>query len=81
VLRRGQLSLLPGQSADPAATVSPALEILGLPPGVSQADAKRRYRELALALHPDRNLGDDLADRRFRRVNAAWSYLRAARGW
>jgi len=66
---------------DRLATLSLALDILGLPPGVGQADAKKRYRELSMRWHPDRNVGDPIADRICRRVNAAWSYLRAARGW
>lgn len=36
-------------------------EILGLPPGATQAEIKRSYRKQSLILHPDKETGDEKA--------------------
>lgn len=36
-------------------------EILGLPPGSTQAEIKRSYRKQSLILHPDKETGDEKA--------------------
>ena len=47
---------------------------LGLMPGNSQADIKRRYRQLAKQYHPDRN-GDTGSEEKLRELNAAYAFL------
>jgi len=41
-------------------------EILGLRSDATDAEIKAAYRRLALKYHPDRNLGDKLAEERFK---------------
>lgn len=36
-------------------------DILGLPPGATQAEIKRSYRKQSLILHPDKETGDEKA--------------------
>jgi hypothetical protein len=59
------------------ASVPLALEILGIDPETSRDVARTVYRQLSLRHHPDR--GGDA--RQFQYLEAAWSYLRAARNW
>ncbi len=47
---------------------------LGLPPGSPAADIKRRYRQLAKEVHPDRHAGVD-AEGTLRALNAAYELL------
>jgi len=58
---------------DPAKKIHEALEILDLPPLVSWAEIRRRYRELSRASHPDR--GGDAE--RMARINEAYEILRS----
>lgn len=44
-------------------------EILGLPPGSTQAEIKRSYRKQSLILHPDKETGDEKA---FMRLTKAY---------
>lgn len=45
-----------------------AFAVLGLTPDVSQAEASKAYKTLALKHHPDRNYGDYTANARFQEV-------------
>lgn len=53
---------------------------LELPQGASEAEIKRAFRRLALLHHPDRNPHDRDAERRFKLISAAYTYLRES-GW
>lgn len=44
-------------------------EILGLPPGATQAEIKKSYRKQSLILHPDKETGDEKA---FMRLTKAY---------
>ena len=48
---------------------------LGLMPGNSQADIKRRYRELAKRYHPDLNGHAAESEEKLRDLNAAYAFL------
>lgn len=57
------------QSEDP-------YEILGLDRRATQPQIKKRYRELMLKWHPDRNPNDvEKATAMSKKINAAYSYL------
>ncbi|CUG91818.1 DNA-J chaperone, putative [Bodo saltans] len=49
--------------------------ILGLPECTPIDGVKRKYKELALKLHPDKNLNDPLAGERFQVLNTAYETL------
>ncbi|MGI8635766.1 MAG: DnaJ domain-containing protein, partial [Segetibacter sp.] len=42
--------------------------ILEVRPSASQADIKKSYRRLALQYHPDKNLGSELYEARFKDI-------------
>jgi len=46
-------------------------QILGVSRSAGQADIKKAFRKLARELHPDRNPGDQAAERKFKDVNEA----------
>ncbi len=48
---------------------------LGLMPGNSEADIKRRYRQLAKQYHPDRNGHSAESGEKLRDLNAAYAFL------
>jgi curved DNA-binding protein len=50
-------------------------KILGVDRKASADDIKRKYRKLALELHPDKNPGDKGAEDRFKEVNEAYEVL------
>ncbi len=50
-------------------------EILGLPTDASLQDVKKRFRELALRYHPDRNPGDLVSEETFKLVAEAYHVL------
>jgi curved DNA-binding protein len=50
-------------------------KILGIERNSSAADIKRKYRKLALELHPDKNPGDKKAENRFKEINEAYEVL------
>ncbi|MCS6877988.1 MAG: DnaJ domain-containing protein [Geminicoccaceae bacterium] len=56
-------------------------ERLGLGPGFTLAELKRRFKELAKRYHPDLNDGDRSAEARLREVIEAYRYLLAHRSW
>ena len=51
-------------------------EVLGLAKGASAADMKKAYRKLAMEYHPDRNPGDEDAERKFKELNEAYDVLK-----
>lgn len=50
-------------------------KVLGVSKGTSQADLKKKYRQLAMKLHPDQNPGDDQVAEQFKEVSAAYALL------
>lgn len=59
------------------ATLSLAEAILGVKVGEGRDKCLSAYRMLSMTNHPDR--GGDEQEMRY--INAAWSYMRAAKGW
>lgn len=55
--------------------IEDALRLFGLNLPVNPADIKRKYRALALAHHPDRNVGDASATEKMRALNNAFELL------
>ncbi|MFP3866665.1 MAG: molecular chaperone DnaJ [Desulfobacteraceae bacterium] len=51
-------------------------QILGVPRDAKEEDIKKRYRQLALKYHPDRNPGDKEAEDRFKEASEAYEVLR-----
>ncbi len=56
-------------------SVAEAVALLGVAPGADAAAVRKRYRELAKQLHPDRNPDDPLADQRMAELNRARDLL------
>ncbi|TYI69351.1 hypothetical protein E1A91_D08G149200v1 [Gossypium mustelinum] len=50
-------------------------EILQMPKGASDEQIKRAYRKLALKYHPDKNPGNEEANKRFADINNAYEVL------
>ena len=50
-------------------------EILGVSRDATQEEIKKRFRELAIKYHPDRNPDDKKAEERFKEINEAYSIL------
>ena len=50
-------------------------EILGLQKDASLKDIKKRFRQLALRHHPDRNPGDPIGEETFKLVAEAYHVL------
>lgn len=53
-------------------------DVLGIRPGADDDQVKHAYRELAKTLHPDRNPGNEVAERRFKLVSTAYEALKDA---
>jgi hypothetical protein len=53
-------------------------DVLGIRPGADDDQVKHAYRELAKTLHPDRNPGNEIAERRFKLVSTAYEALKDA---
>ncbi len=51
-------------------------DILGVNKSTSQADLKKAYHKLAMQHHPDRNPGDQEAEKKFKEINAAYDVLK-----
>ncbi len=49
--------------------------ILGVKRDASEAEIKRKYRELAMKYHPDRNPDDKRAEEKFKEINEAYQVL------
>ncbi len=49
---------------------------LGLAKGASDAEIKKAYRKLAMKYHPDRNQGDEAAEKKFKTINEAYDILK-----
>ncbi|KAL0840491.1 hypothetical protein ABMA28_015733 [Loxostege sticticalis] len=56
-------------------------EILGLPPGATQAEIKKSYRKQSLILHPDKETGDEKAFMRLTKAYQALTDDEARRNW
>jgi curved DNA-binding protein len=50
-------------------------KVIGIDRKASADDIKRKYRKLALELHPDKNPGDKKAEDRFKEINEAYEVL------
>ncbi|XP_039114088.1 dnaJ protein ERDJ3B-like [Dioscorea cayenensis subsp. rotundata] len=50
-------------------------DVLQVPKGASEDQIKRSYRKLALKYHPDKNPGNDEANRKFAEINNAYEVL------
>jgi len=50
-------------------------QILGVEKNATKDEIKKAHRKLALKFHPDKNLGDDAARERFKRVQEAYDVL------
>lgn len=56
--------------------------ILGIEEKTPQDEAKRAFRKLAITYHPDTSvLPAEEAEEKFRALNAAYEYVKAAKGW
>jgi molecular chaperone DnaJ len=51
-------------------------EILGVSRTASAAEIKKAYHKLAMQHHPDRNPGDEKAEKMFKEINAAYDILK-----
>ena len=51
------------------------LSILGLPETATFEEVKKKYRELALQYHPDKNPGNLQAEEQFKQIDGAYKNL------
>jgi molecular chaperone DnaJ len=66
----------PCQEAMMAGTKRDYYEVLGVAREADAEEIKRAYRKLAMQYHPDRNVGDAEAERRFKEAAEAYEVLR-----
>ncbi|MCB1537912.1 MAG: J domain-containing protein [Rhodospirillales bacterium] len=66
------------KTAEAATPEREALGVMGLEPPVTFAAIKARYRELMKEHHPDHNPGNAVAEETVKRVNMAYTILKAA---
>lgn len=59
----------------PLALAADLYDVLGVAPDSSPAQIKKAYRKLSLKYHPDKNPGDEEANRKFQEVSAAYETL------
>jgi DnaJ-domain-containing protein 1 len=64
----------------PPSPEAEARRVLDLEPDASFAEVKARYRELVKRHHPDANGGDKAAEEQLKRINLAYTTLRASNG-
>lgn len=64
--------------AVPKGPEAEALEVMGLVAPVTYDEIKARYKSLAKKHHPDANHGDASAEEDFKRINMAYTILKAA---
>ncbi len=69
-----------GASRAAATPEDEARQVLELERGASFKDIKARYRELVKTHHPDANGGDKAAEERLKRINQAYTTLKASYG-
>src|SRR3954468_14590631 len=50
-------------------------EALGVPKNASQDELKKAYRKLVRQYHPDKNPGDDAAEKKFKEIQHAYDVL------
>jgi len=50
-------------------------DVLGVPKNASSDEIKKTYRKLALKFHPDKNPGDEQAEKKFKEAAEAYSIL------
>ena len=65
------------KAAAPDTEENKALVTLGLAPGVTFEEVRRRYRVLVKTHHPDANGGDKAAEERLKIINRAYATLKA----
>jgi molecular chaperone DnaJ len=51
-------------------------EVLGVSKGASQPEIKKAYHKLAMQYHPDRNSGNEEAEKKFKEINHAYDILK-----
>lgn len=51
-------------------------EVLGVDKNAGETDLKKAYRKLAMKYHPDRNKGDEKAEKKFKEASEAYEVLR-----
>ena len=51
-------------------------EVLGVGKNAGETDLKKAYRKLAMKYHPDRNKGDEKAEKKFKEASEAYEVLR-----
>ena len=64
----------------PSRAAASAVRALALTPPVMFAEIKTRYRQLVKIHHPDANGGDKVAEERLKRINQAYTTLKALYG-